>query len=270
MKTIIKRDNTTETFDINKIENALKIAFNNTNTKYDNMNDILSYISNELDKNNDSIYKIEDIQDLVENTLMIFKYYETAKHYIQYRNDKTKTRNNSSYLSKIPDDIITPWGMLGYITYKRTYARRLHEEDDNDETTEEFRDTIIRILDGCQNQLHVNFTNNELKQAYKYLMSLKCSVAGRFLWQLGTKNVSKLGIMSLQNCAFVKIDEPIKPFLWIFDVLMLGTGVGFNIQKENVNKLPSVLDKEIIITRLDTKDADFIVPDSREGWGSLF
>lgn len=270
MKTIIKRDNTTETFDINKIENALKIAFNNTNTEYDNMNDILSYISNELDKNNDSIYKIEDIQDLVENTLMIFKYYETAKHYIQYRNDKTKTRNNSSYLSKIPDDIITPWGMLGYITYKRTYARRLHEEDDNDETTEEFRDTIIRILDGCQNQLHVNFTNNELKQAYKYLMSLKCSVAGRFLWQLGTKNVSKLGIMSLQNCAFVKIDEPIKPFLWIFDVLMLGTGVGFNIQKENVNKLPHVLDKEIIITRLDTKDADFIVPDSREGWGSLF
>ena len=76
--------------------------------------------------------------------------------------------------------------------------------------------------------------------------------------------------MSLQNCAFVKIDEPIKPFLWIFDVLMLGTGVGFNIQRENINKLPELLDKEIIITRLDTKDADFIVPDSREGWGSLF
>lgn len=269
MKTIIKRDNTEELFDINKIKNALLIAFNNTNTNCENMEDILNYITTELDKY-DNVYKIETIQDLVENTLMIFKYYDTAKHYIQYRTDKMKTRNNSSYLSKIPDDIITPWGMLGYITYKRTYARRLHEEDDNDETTEEFRDTIIRILDGCQNQLHVNFTNNELRQAYNYLMSLKCSVAGRFLWQLGTKNVSKLGIMSLQNCAFVKIDEPIKPFLWIFDVLMLGTGVGFNIQRENVNKLPPVLDKEIIITRLDTKDADFIVPDSREGWGSLF
>ena len=40
-------------------------------------------------------------------------------------------------------------------------------------------------------------------------MGLKCSVAGRFLWQLGTETVSKLGIMSLQNCAFVKIDDPI-------------------------------------------------------------
>jgi hypothetical protein len=63
--------------------------------------------------------------------------------------------------------------------------------------------SIIRILDGCQSQLHVNFTNNELKQAYKYLMSLKCSVAGRFLWQLGTKNVSKLGIMSTYNALSV-------------------------------------------------------------------
>jgi len=270
MKTIIKRDNTNELFDINKIKKVLEIAFNNTNTTCNNIDEILNYINEELMKTNEEFYKIEDIQDLVENTLMIYKYYDAAKHYIHYRDNKTKSRNNSSYLSKIPDDIITPWGMLGYITYKRTYARRLNEDDDNDDTTEEYRDTILRILDGCQSQLHVNFTNNELKQAYKYLMSLKCSVAGRFLWQLGTKNVSKLGIMSLQNCAFVKIDEPIKPFLWIFDVLMLGTGVGFSIQRENVNKLPPVLDKDIIITRQDTKDADFIVPDSREGWGALF
>jgi len=274
-KKIIKRDETIEDFNINKIKNVLKIAFEKTNVGWADavIDKIIDYISIELDNNdnnNNDTYKIEFIQDLVEKALMNFKFYDTAKHYINYRNDKNKNRSNTSYLSKIPDDIITPWGMLGYITYKRTYARRINEDDENDETTEEFRDTIIRILDGCQSQLHTNFTNNELKKAYEYLMSLKCSVAGRFLWQLGTKNVSKLGIMSLQNCAFVKIDEPIKPFLWIFDVLMLGTGVGFNIQRENVDKLPPVLDKEINITRLDTKDADFIVPDSREGWGSLF
>ena len=164
MKTILKRDGTIEEFNINKIESVLKIAFSNTNTECDSMDSILSYILMELEKYDGNVYKIEDVQDLVENALMIFKYYDTAKHYIQYRNNKNMVRNNSSYLSKIPDDIITPWGMLGYITYKRTYSRRINEEDDNDETTEEFRDTIIRILDGCQNQLHVNFTNNELKK----------------------------------------------------------------------------------------------------------
>ena len=263
---IIKRDGTSEEYDINKIKNALLKAFNNTNTECLNIDDIIEYISNELTNKNTSKYNIEDIQDLVERTLMLYKYFDTAKHYINYRTEHNKNRNNSSYLSKIPDNIKTPWGMLGYITYKRTYARRLYENDETNETTEEYRDTILRILHGCQTQLNVNFTNSELKKAYIYLKSLKCSVAGRFLWQLGTETVNKLGIMSLQNCAFVKIDEPVKPFLWIFDVLMLGTGVGFNIKQKNINKLPPVLDNHIVITRLDTKDADFIVPDSREGW----
>ena len=50
---------------------------------------------------------------------------------------------------------------------------------------------------------------------------------------------------------------------------MLGTGVGFSIEKKYVDKLPPIIDADIKITRIDTKDADFIVPDSREGWVSL-
>lgn len=264
---IIKRDNSCQEYDINKIENALKLAFKNSNTSCSNIEDIVSFIDNEI-SGNDNI-NIEDIQDIVEKTLMIHNYYATAKHYIEYRNKRNEQRKNSTYISKIPNDIDTPWGMLGYITYKRTYSRRLDEDNVEDDITEEFRDTILRVLDASQKQLNVGFTNDELKSAYKYFMSLKCSVAGRFLWQLGTKTVDNLGIMSLQNCAFVKIDDPIKPFLWIFDVLMLGTGVGFNIQNKNINKLPNVCDNDIKITRKDTKDADFIVPDSREGWVAL-
>jgi ribonucleotide reductase alpha subunit len=260
---ITKRDGTIQHYDINKIRNVLVKAFVNTNVECCNLDEIISYIDNELHKNPSHNYHIEEIQDLVEKTLMLYKYFNTARHYINYRNEHNKNRDNTTYLSKIPDNIKTPWGMLGYITYKRTYARTLENDDD---TTEEYRDTILRVLRGCQKQLNTNFTNEELEKAYKYLMELKCSVAGRFLWQLGTETISKLGIMSLQNCAFVKIDEPIKPFLWIFDVLMLGTGVGFNIQKENIRKLPPVLDVPIVITRNDVKDADFIVPDSREGW----
>ena len=272
-KYITKRDGTKEDYNIDKIRSALNKAFINTNTTCDNFEELISYINSEISNcitsDNSNHINIENIQDIVERALMIYKYYDTAKHYINYRAEHNKNRNNISYLSKIPDNIKTPWGMLGYITYKRTYARRLNHDNDNDETTEEYRDTILRVLQGCQQQLNVNFTNNELEKAYKYLMELKCSVAGRFLWQLGTETVSKHGIMSLQNCAFVKIDEPIKPFLWIFDVLMLGTGVGFNIQQDNIQKLPPVLNVDISITRKDTKDADFIVPDSREGWVSL-
>lgn len=261
---IIKRDNTKEQYDINKIKKVLNLSFINSNTNCNNLDELVIKINEEI-KNKESI-TVEEIQNIVEKTLVYHNYYDTVKHYIEYRQRRSELRKKESYITKIPDDIDTPWGMLGYITYKRTYSRI---KDEDKETTEEYRDTILRVLDASQKQLKVNFTNDELRKAYKYLMSLKCSVAGRFLWQLGTNTVDKLGIMSLQNCAFVKIDEPIKPFIWIFDVLMLGTGVGFSIERKNISKLPIIIDNDINISRLDTNDADFIIPDSREGWVSL-
>lgn len=162
----------------------------------------------------------------------------------------------------------TPWGPLGYVTYKRTYARRLKEHDLNS-ATEEFPDTVDRIVKACRTQLKCGFSQKEEAKLKEYLLGLKSSVAGRFMWQLGTQTVNRLGLMSLQNCAFTVVNEPIKPFTWAMDALMLGSGVGYNIQKEYVYELPKLQRRKVKVTRKDTKDADFIVPDSREGWVEL-
>ena len=160
-----------------------------------------------------------------------------------------------------------PFGEIGYITYKRTYARRLNENDP-DSKTEEYPQTIERVIKACKTQLKIGFTENEEKELEDILINLKGIVAGRFLWQLGTQTVKKLGLPSLQNCAVTVVDSPIRPFTWAMDMLMLGSGVGFNIQRENVYQIPKLKGK-IKIERKDTKDADFIVPDSREGWVKL-
>lgn len=101
------------------------------------------------------------------------------------------------------------------------------------------------------------------------MMQLKGTVAGRFLWQLGTDTVDRLGLSSLQNCAFVSISDPVRPFTWAMDKLMLGCGVGVNVQREYVYKLPPVVDSYSAPVRLDQAGADFIVPDTREGWVEL-
>ena len=101
------------------------------------------------------------------------------------------------------------------------------------------------------------------------MLMLRGSVAGRFLWQLGTSTVDKLGMSSLQNCAAVCVDEPIRPFTWAADMLMLGCGVGFNIQREYVYQLPKVSPNFCPPSRVDNSSADFIVPDTREGWVKL-
>jgi len=165
-------------------------------------------------------------------------------------------------------EIKTPWGEIGYITYKRTYARRLKEDKVNS-PTEEFIDTVQRIVKACHKQLKVGFTNEEEYRLAEILLNLKGSVAGRFLWQLGTKTVDKLGLPSLQNCAGVVVNEPIRPFTWTAELLMLGCGVGYNIQKEYVYQIPALRKEKIAIERWDDKSADYIVPDTREGWVKL-
>lgn len=162
----------------------------------------------------------------------------------------------------------TPWSSVGYLTYKRTYARRLDENNINS-PTEEFPDTVERVLKASEEQLHCGFTPEETERLRGYLLGLKGSVAGRFWWQLGTETVNQLGLSSLQNCAFRTVDKPVEPFTWAMDMLMLGSGVGYNIQRENVNKLPPVNANFKAPTRINDAGADFIVPDSREGWVAL-
>jgi ribonucleoside-triphosphate reductase len=159
-----------------------------------------------------------------------------------------------------------PFTTMGLFTYLRTYARR-HDETDPNSTIESWEECISRVVKSCNTQLHVGFTEDELLELFSLLYNLKCSVAGRFLWQLGTKNIEKSGIMSLQNCAFTKIEEPIAPFTWTMNLLMLGAGVGYSLSQEDINKLP--VPQYALVTRKDTHDADFIVPDSREGWVKL-
>jgi ribonucleotide reductase alpha subunit len=49
---------------------------------------------------------------------------------------------------------------------------------------------------------------------------------------------------------------------------MLGGGVGYSIRREDVHELPKVKEG-VTVTHQKTNDADFIVPDTREGWVKL-
>ena len=156
----------------------------------------------------------------------------------------------------------TPWSSIGYLTYKRTYARQVEGQN----RTEEFEETWQRVMEACRDQLKVGFTKEEEDRMFEYGLSLKATVAGRFLWQLGTHTVDLFGLASLQNCAFTVVDHPIRPFCWAMDMLALGSGVGYNIQHKHVDKLPTVREFFSAPTRIDNAGADFIIPDSREGW----
>lgn len=164
----------------------------------------------------------------------------------------------AKYKNKQPN-----WGFngLGYIVYKRTYAR-LKE----DGTTEEWNETVERCINGAQ-KIGAQYTPEEAERIYDYVFNLKCNFAGRMLWQLGTSTVDRFGANSLLNCWATAMREP-KAFLFLFENLMLGGGVGYSIRREDVHELPKIK-KSVTVIHEATKDADYIVPDKREGWVNL-
>ena len=160
------------------------------------------------------------------------------------------------------------WGFhgLGYIVYKRTYSRPIYGSDGQVERSETWWETIKRCIDGAQ-KIGADYTKSEAEALFDAVFNLKCSFAGRMLWQLGTKTVDRFGANSLVNCWVTTITQP-EDFCFIFENLMLGGGVGYSLKRDQIHELPKVK-HGVEISVKDTKDADFIVPDSREGWVEL-
>ena len=154
-----------------------------------------------------------------------------------------------TYTTKTP-----PWGFdgLGYVVYKRTYARVIDEKNN---ITEEWWQTLQRVVDGAE-AIGAGLTESESERLFDYMFNFKASVGGRMLWQLGTHNNTRLGGDSLVNCWFVNLTKP-EDFSWMFERLMLGGGVGFSVT--NSEALGRV--RQGTVQHLNEPDADYIVPD---------
>lgn len=157
-----------------------------------------------------------------------------------------------------------PWGFggLGEIVYLRTYSRPI----DGEERNESWVETLKRVVDGAV-EIGAKLEKEDAEKLFDHMFNLRCSVSGRALWQLGTPLVKKFSGTSLNNCFFTNIEKP-KDFELIFDYLMLGGGVGFSVERSKIHELPKIK-KVDRIHHERTNDADFIVPDSRQGWRQM-
>ena len=89
---IIKRDNTTVDFDIQKIYNAVNSAFVDT-MGVDAPNSLLLHIKETFDAMQDKrVMHVEEVQDYIEEILMDRRYHDVAKEYILYRNKHRENR----------------------------------------------------------------------------------------------------------------------------------------------------------------------------------
>lgn len=107
IKTILKRDNRTLEFDINKISNAIKKSFDGTGEPQPNSvcMGIAEAIEAHLLSEGKTQPTVEQIQDIAEKTLIEKGYAEAAKAYILYRSERNKFREMNSKLMQIYQDV---------------------------------------------------------------------------------------------------------------------------------------------------------------------
>ena len=148
---------------------------------------------------------------------------------------------------------------LASIVYRRTYSRK-----DNG-TLENWNQTVERAIAG--NVKGKNVPESEIKELLKLAKERKAGPAGRGYWFSGAPAHERVGGAALNNCWFLTAND-YNHFVIAQDLLMLGGGVGLSVEHQFTSKLPRIK-RDVVITHKATKDADFIVPDSREGWCEL-
>lgn len=151
------------------------------------------------------------------------------------------------------------WSNLAKVVYRRTYSRK------DSGFNETWQDTVNRVVEG--NSKTVQVSEEEKAQLKQIMLARKGSPAGRGIWYSGAPSHAKLGGAALNNCWFLTSDDW-NNFIIAQDLLMLGGGVGLSVEHKFSSKLPKVK-KNVVISHKPTKDAEFIVPDSREGWNEL-
>jgi len=186
---------------------------------------------------------------------------------------------NQDFVDEVKKTVKPHWGELGWVTYKRTYARWIPELG----RTENWSETVKRVVEGNINldpRLKDDALTDdqyaelitEAQNLYKLVYGLAATPSGRNLWISGTAYQHRNGD-ALNNCWFVAI-RPQKygdshivpeylrkdqlavsmPFSFMFDQLMKGGGVGFSVVPSNMKLMP-VVDNKVNLTVLIGKES---------------
>ena len=126
------------------------------------------------------------------------------------------------------------------------------------ETWEETVDRYFNFFkDHLKETCNYEVEEEDLKQLRKAVVNLDIMPSMRCLMTAG--EALKRENVAGYNCSYVKIDSP-RSFDEILYILMNGTGVGFSVEEEYVNKLPAVAEE------FYETESVIVVRDSKLGW----
>ena len=141
---------------------------------------------------------------------------------------------------------------MSKFVYYRTYSRW----DDAKGRRETWDETVNRCVDYLKKVSKNKLKKSDYELIHKYILEMKVMPSMRLLWTAGKP--ATLNNVAIYNCSTVPIDS-LSSFAEVYFLLMSGTGVGIDVSKKYVEKIPKV-------KKLNGQKKTIVFEDSKEGW----
>ncbi len=148
--------------------------------------------------------------------------------------------------------------------YLSRYSRWLEEEGRRETWDETVDRLIVFFRNHVENNLGVKdqLDDKDWNMIRNSILSLEVMPSMRSLMTAGPA-LERENIAGY-NCSYIPVDHP-KSFDEILYILMNGTGVGFSVERQYINELPTIPDIEF-----ERTDDVISIADSKEGWARAF
>lgn len=263
IKSVVKRDGSIVPFEIEKIANAINKAMlvSSEGSKEEAMKvakSVVVLLEKKAKEEKGFIPKIEYIQDLAEQQLMLADYVKASKEYILYREERAKLREQGllvpEKVKKLAEESKKYFrNPLSEFVYYRSYAKWIDAES----RRETWVETVDRYMNFMRGKLGDRLKESEYKEIRETILKQE-SMPSMRLMQFAGPAADRTNVCAY-NCSFVA-PSTIQDFAEILYILMCGTGVGFSVESNNIQSLPQIKNQS------GKKVSTYVVPDSKEGW----
>lgn len=260
---VTKRDGRVVDFDPYRIKTAVAKAMESVDPEFEDIDTASSIVAqdvvNTLVERDLLEPHIEQIQDVVEETLILADFPQTAKHYILYRNQRAQERAAKRVIPDIVQELVDDSARyfrnpLAEFVYYRTYSRWLPEQG----RRETWIETVYRYMSYMKKKLGDKLTPDEYSEIQSYIMEMKSMPSMRLMWSAGP--AADADNACVYNCSYISITD-LRDFSEILYLLMCGCGVGFSVEAHHIQQLP-IISKQIEEMHI----CDHVIEDSKQGW----
>lgn len=236
---VVKRNGSKVLFDQCKLESAIEDAFD-AEVSEEKLNEMVESVLDVILDAGTTIISTEEINDHVERAFMSLGYFQEARNFILYREQNKNIR-------KIATDNDTMSEYIFMNRYSR-YLPRKHRRETWNETVDRVRDMHITKYPAVEESIIWAFEQVRQKRVLPSMRSM----------QFGGKPIVDKNAR-MYNCTYSPVDR-MEFFSEAMYLLLCGCGVGFSVEYDNVNKLPTL--KKPSFTEIQ----HVTIEDSVEGW----